>query len=332
MKKWNFITRALVLLLMGAMLAGCSDKGSESSEEETKKKVEASTDDEASSDEETQSTSDEQNSSVAATIESVPESSSVAEPAGGKEVTGEAEPETEEPKEVEPNGNANPQGNEIEVGDAKQKELIAKYEEYFKNFSMESFMIDMTMNGDMMGQKLTVDVKVGISDGDTYMYIAIPSTKNSMELYFLKDSTAYMKLDVQGEAPAYYVTKDLDQETADEMNFAGGFVGATTGEGVELQYVRSEEINGIIYDVIKPMGNDVEQDMLIYMNRETCTWEKAYVEEDEVEMIADVASLNDPITVPSDFDTAMELDGQSFSYALIFGMAGLTGANSFDLD
>lgn len=316
---------------MGAMLAGCSDKGSESSEEETKKKVEASTDDEASSDEETQSTSDEQNSSVAEPSDSVTESSSVAEPSSSDvEVTSEAEPE--ESKAAEPNGSANLQGEEIEVSEAKQKELIAKYEEYFKNFSMESFMIDMTMNGDMMGQKLTVDVKVGISDGDTYMYIAIPSTKNSMELYFLKDSTAYMKLDVQGEAPAYYVTKDLDQETADEMNFAGGFVGATTGEGVELQYVRSEEINGIIYDVIKPMGNDVEQDMLIYMNRETCTWEKAYVEEDEVEMIADVASLNGPITVPGDFDTAMELDGQSFSYALIFGMAGLTGANSFDLD
>jgi len=315
MKKMKFVTKGLALLMMGAMLAGCSDKATESSEDKTREKVESSID------ESTDESNVEESSSVESSVE---ESSSVDDVV--VESTSIEESVTESTSEEQNNGI----GTEVEVGSADKNELLAKYKDYFTNYSMDKIKLSMEMTGESMGEMLTINMDVSIWEGSTYLYLGVPASKSSLEIYVMSDSNAYLAMKYAGQEPLYYKTSGLDQETADDMNIAGELVGATSNANFDLEYVRAEEIDGVLYDVLKSNDTSAAQELFIYMNRETGTLAKMYANESGMEMKVDIKEITSPITVSDEFAKAQEIDAESFSMNMIFGMAGLTTGASLD--
>ena len=285
MKKMKFVTKGLALLLMGVMLAGCSDKASEPSESSKQESVSEDKSSEASSSE---AASSEVASSEASSSEASSESSS------------------------------QEQGQTGNVDDAR----VAEYEEYFNNFKMDDKMFTMHFEGEQDGVKLNFDMKFGAKDGESFLQIALPGQgdTNSLTAYFLKDNTAYMELKVAGSDPVLQKTTGMDSSTIDQINPGSSLVnlGANNDNNVKLAFVKEETIDGVAYDVLKPTDSD---DVFVYMNQKTKEWEKMKANADGQDIMVDILPAD--FSMPASLASAEEVEADTFTMTLAFGMIGL---------
>lgn len=280
MKKMNLVTKGLVLLLMGAMLAGCSDKGAESTVEGSSEEVQES-------------------------------------------VSKQTEEASQEAS-VESSSEAQAGSSETNQGSEDDSELVAQYEEYFNNFTFDGRKFVMSMSADTGETAINLDIDFGIQDGESYLRIAVPqdAAENSMTLYFLKDSSAYLEINAQGQAPAKYKTDSLDQNTASQLNPASSILNLDepAGRDLKLKYVGEETIDGVTYDVLA--SENEESTAYMYMNQKTKEWEKMKASAEGQDVMVDILPV-DPIKLPEGFDSAEELDGDSFAMTMALGMVGL---------
>ena len=296
----SFVTKGLALLLMGAMLAGCgstSDKKQESdSVEESSSAVsevkesteDASTEDASTEDASTEDASTEESteeSSVASTDESTQETSQ----ASGKESSGS----------------------------------VAEYEEYFKNFTLEDKKLTLSLEEEVSGVKVAIDMTVGNNDGNTFIYMSVPSKEagknNEMSAYFMKDHNAYVEFNVVGEEPVAQRTSDMDPKTADQLNLASGFVNLSEDGNLSLKYLGQETIDGVNYDVLQPADSD---EVSLYVNLATKEWEILKAVEGEQEVVAYILP-SDKIVLPAKYASAEEVGSDDFIMTVYFGMMGI---------
>ena len=296
MKKMKFVTKGLVLLLMSAMLAGCGDSEPAKSSDDDKQQ-ESSVDSKSSEADSKSSEADDQSSAVDASSSAVDDQSSAVDASS----------------------------SEVQAGNnGDNADLIAKYEEYFKNYTFDGkkFSIDMTMEEE--GMTISFKMEFGASNGDSMLYLGMPGqdgSNNSMTAYFMKDKSAYLALEISGQEPTVQKTTNMDQSVAEQMNPAGGIVDAAAdGAAVDLVYVKEETIDGVLYDVVKPAGED--QEFFIYMNRATGEWELMKGEAEGQEIVAYILDM-DPITIPASYANAEEIESDSFAMSLAFGMMGV---------
>ena len=309
MKRMKFVTKGLVLLMMGAMLAGCSDAATEDSSESKKSNVEEQTGSEEKSTE----------------AESTDASTDASTESGTEESSGEVESSTStEASQAGPVG-----GNE---------DLVAAYAEEMKNFTMEGKMIYMKMNMASQGLDVDIEMKMGSADDMSYLYMGVPasgsSASNSMEMYFLKDSSAYLKMNTAGQE-AIYKTTNLDQETADEMHIAGSFSDVTNGINDltdNMEYFGQENVDGTNYDVCKVKDADDVEEMYVYFNVMTKQVERIKAVEDGQTIMMQILPM-EVKGVPADYESAVEQDGETFAMTMMMGMVNLFyGAGGISLD
>ena len=288
MKKMKFVTKGLALLMMGVMLAGCSDKATESSESTKQESVSENKSSEAASSEATSS-----------------------EVASSEETSSEASSES-----VETSSEAQNQ-----TGDTDAR--VAEYEEYFKNFSLDGKMFSMHLEGEEDGMKINFDMKFGAKDGNSFLQIAMPgqADTNSLTAYFMKDNTAYMELKVAGSDPVLQKTTGMDSSTADQLNPGSSLVnlGSEGSNDVKLAFVKEETIDGVTYDVLKSADSD---DVLVYMNQNTKEWEKMKAKAEGQEVMVDILAAAD-FSLPASFANAEEVEADAFTMTLAFGMIGM---------
>ena len=296
MKKMKFVTKGLALLMMGVMLAGCSDKATEPSESTKQESVSDEKSSEVASSEEKSSeekSSEEASSEVASSEEKSSEATSTEASVETQTITGDADA------------------------------LVAEYEEYFKNFSLDGKMFSMHLEGEEDGMKINFDMKFGAKDGNSFLQIAMPgqADANSLTAYFMKDSTAYMEVKVAGSDPVLQKTTGMDSATADQLNPGSSLVnlGADGSNEVKLAYVKEETIDGVTYDVLKAADSD---DVLVYMNQNTKEWEKMMAKTEGQEVMVDILAAAD-FSLPASFASAEEVDADTFTMTLAFGMIGM---------
>ena len=299
MKKMSFVTKALVLLLMGAMLAGCSDnkaveKESEKTEESASKSEESKKTQE--------STSEESKSSA------------------------ETETGTEETSSTENFGS----GADINGGGLFNGTLEEKYEEYFKTFDFDGKKISLVYTGDLgMGTESTLKMEFGSKDGSSMIYIGAPAASGGMNecsIYFLADKSAYLGIAVQGETPEYYKTSQLDEETFNSMNLAGSLVDLEETENgdVDLVYVGEKTLDGVLYDelYINDETSDSDTRVYVYMDKKTGELGKMKGLIEGEEMYIDIIPM-DAVKLPAGFDNAQEQEAEDFTYTMAFAMLGV---------
>ncbi|MBR4606607.1 MAG: hypothetical protein IKO41_10345 [Lachnospiraceae bacterium] len=302
MKKMKFVTKGLVLLMMGVMLAGCSDKATDASESTKQESV-------------SEDKSSEATSSEVATGEASGSEATSSEATSSEATSSEAS--SSEATSTETSSEA--QGQTGSVDDAR----IAQYEEYFKNFSMDNKLFSMHLEGEEDGVKINFDMKFGAKDGNSFLQIAMPGQgdTNSLTAYFMKDNSAYMELKVAGSDPVMQKTTGMDSAVAEELNPGRELVniGPENNEDVKLAFVREETIDGVAYDVLKPVDSD---EALVYMNQKTKEWEKMMAKADGQEVLVDILPADD-FSLPASYATAEEVDSETFTMTLAFGMIGL---------
>ena len=302
MKKMKFVTKGLALLMMGVMLAGCSDKATDASESTKQESV-------------SEDKSSEATSSEVATGEASGSEATSSEATSSEATSSEAS--SSEATSTETSSEA--QGQTGSVDDAR----IAQYEEYFKNFSMDNKLFSMHLEGEEDGVKINFDMKFGAKDGNSFLQIAMPGQgdTNSLTAYFMKDNSAYMELKVAGSDPVMQKTTGMDSAVAEELNPGRELVniGPENNEDVKLAFVREETIDGVAYDVLKPVDSD---EALVYMNQKTKEWEKMMAKADGQEVLVDILPADD-FSLPASYATAEEVDSETFTMTLAFGMIGL---------
>ncbi|MBR6151320.1 MAG: hypothetical protein IKQ25_08550 [Lachnospiraceae bacterium] len=302
MKKMKFVTKGLALLMMGVMLAGCSDKATDASESTKQESV--------SNDKSSEATSSEVATGEASGSEATSSEATSSEATSSEASSSEAT-STETSSEA--------QGQTGSVDDAR----IAQYEEYFKNFSMDNKLFSMHLEGEEDGVKINFDMKFGAKDGNSFLQIAMPGQgdTNSLTAYFMKDNSAYMELKVAGSDPVMQKTTGMDSAVAEELNPGRELVniGPENNEDVKLAFVREETIDGVAYDVLKPVDSD---EALVYMNQKTKEWEKMMAKADGQEVLVDILPADD-FSLPASYATAEEVDSETFTMTLAFGMIGL---------
>ena len=302
MKKMKFVTKGLALLMMGVMLAGCSDKATDASESTKQESV--------SNDKSSEATSSEVATGEASGSEATSSEATSSEATSSEASSSEAT-STETSSEA--------QGQTGSVDDAR----ITQYEEYFKNFSMDNKLFSMHLEGEEDGVKINFDMKFGAKDGNSFLQIAMPGQgdTNSLTAYFMKDNSAYMELKVAGSDPVMQKTTGMDSAVAEELNPGRELVniGPENNEDVKLAFVREETIDGVAYDVLKPVDSD---EALVYMNQKTKEWEKMMAKADGQEVLVDILPADD-FSLPASYATADEVDSETFTMTLAFGMIGL---------
>ena len=325
MKKMKFITKGLVLLMMGAMLAGCSNAADDSVEEskrEAASKEAAMSVDSSSSSEEKQTTVEE-NAGESVSQQAVVDDK---EPATDSSEA-DAKPSLENPEtELK-----NPDGG-TQVSNGEYADLEKEYNEYFKNVQMDGkqFVFDMDMSS--YGMEVTLSMRFGAKDGASFIYIGLPNKnskeENGFEMYVMKDSTAYLRMAIAGQDPAIYKTEHLSEENASSLNFAEGLVDIDQKErDVQLTYVRQETVNGVKYDVLK-----FEDDYYVYMNAQSKEWEMMKVIQDGQEYMIYVKSF-DGVTLPDGYKTAEVIGEEEFASNMMMGlMALLVSTGDYNLD
>ena len=302
MKKMKFVTKGLALLMMGVMLAGCSDKATDASESTKQESVSEDKSSEATSSEVAtgEASGSEATSSEATSSEATSSEASSSE-ATSTETSSEAQSQT----------------------GSSDDACIAQYEEYFKNFSMDNKLFSMHLEGEEDGVKINFDMKFGAKDGNSFLQIAMPGQgdTNSLTAYFMKDNSAYMELKVAGSDPVMQKTTGMDSAVAEELNPGRELVniGPENNEDVKLAFVREETIDGVAYDVLKPVDSD---EALVYMNQKTKEWEKMMAKADGQEVLVDILPADD-FSLPASYATAEEVDSETFTMTLAFGMIGL---------
>ena len=309
MKKMRFVTKGLVLLMMGVMLAGCSDKATVKDEDKKTESEESKKASKEDSKEASQEGSKEDASSEA----------------GSSEVSSSEEISGGDLKPINEGGNG---------GSAQGSDLVQEYRDSLKNFSMEGKMISYDMNMAEEGMDIDLAMKFGVKDGGSYMYLAVPTQDggaSSLEFIYLADQAAYLRIVIPGEDPVAYMTKNLDPEEASDMNIVGDLSGLTTGENgdiPEMEYVGEETIGGVKYDVLKPVDDDTG--ICAYFNPKTKELEKMTVEAEGQKILMSI--------LPMDFELkpipgAEEQDSESFAMTMMMGMLGVIySAGGFDLD
>ena len=313
MKRMRFVTKGLVLLMMGAMLAGCSDTATEDSSESKKSSVEE------------QTSSEEKSTEAESADASTAASTAASTDAGTEESSGEVESSSsEETSQAGPVG-----GNE---------DLVAAYAEELKNFTMEGKMISMKMNMASQGLDVDIEMKMGSTDDVSYLYMGVPvsgsAASNCIEMYFLKDSSAYLKMNAAGQE-TIYKTANLDQETADEMNLAGSFSEVTGGisdQTDNMEYFGQENVDGTNYDVCKVKKADGVDEMYVYFNVMTKQMEHIKAVEDGQTVMMQILPM-EVKGVPAGFESAVEQDGETFAMTMMMGMVNLFyGTGGINLD
>ncbi|MBR3509835.1 MAG: hypothetical protein IKO03_13825 [Lachnospiraceae bacterium] len=302
MKKMKFVTKGLALLMMGVMLAGCSDKATDASESTKQESVSEDKSSEATSSEVAtgEASGSEATSSEATSSEATSSEASSSE-ATSTETSSEAQSQT----------------------GSSDDACIAQYEEYFKNFSMDNKLFSMHLEGEEDGVKINFDMKFGAKDGNSFLQIAMPGQgdTNSLTAYFMKDNSAYMELKVAGSDPVMQKTTGMDSAVAEELNPGRELVniGPENNDDVKLAFVREETIDGVAYDVLKPVDSD---EALVYMNQKTKEWEKMMAKADGQEVMVDILPADD-FSLPASFASAEEVDSETFTMTLAFGMIGM---------
>ena len=302
MKKMKFVTKGLALLMMGVMLAGCSDKATDASESTKQESVSEDKSSEATSSEVAtgEASSSEATSSEATSSEATSSEASSSE-ATSTETSSEAQSQT---------GSSD---------DAR----VAEYEEYFKNFKMENKMFSMHLEGEEDGVKINFDMKFGAKDGNSFLQLSMPGQgdANSLTAYFMKDNSAYMELKIAGSDPVMQKTTGMDSAVAEQLNPGSELVnlGADGNNDVKLVFVKEETIDGVVYDVLKPVDSD---EAFVYMNQKTKEWEKMKAKADGQEVMVDILPADD-FSLPASFASAEEVDSETFTMTLAFGMIGM---------
>ena len=296
----KFVTKGLVLLMMGAMLAGCSDQSSAGAEGK-QGSVESS---QAVQDKDPDKSSEVVNDNASSDDGSVTESSS-------EDVQVSVSESTED-------------GDVTTVDSAKQDELVAKYKEYFKNYDQSNILFDINVKGEESGIKIDLNMKIAVNDGNTYMNYSVPGG-GSMDLYVV-DNMAYLKLESQGTAQ-YYKSNGLDDSSLNEMNLANNLTDAA-GDNDHIKYYGTKVINGKTYDILT--SDEDGTDVFFYMNRETGEWERLTAEQDGMTMEATVSPAAGVINVPAEFASAEEIDSQELYVNMAFGIYALMAGPSLD--
>lgn len=307
MKKMKFVTKGLALLMMGVMLAGCSDKATDASESTKQESV--------SEDKSSEATSSEVATGEASSSEATSSEATSSEATSSEATSSEAS--SSEATSTETSSEA--QGQTGSSDDAR----VAEYEEYFKNFSMDNKLFSMHLEGEEDGVKINFDMKFGAKDGNSFLQIAMPGQgdTNSLTAYFMKDNSAYMELKVAGSDPVMQKTTNMDSAVAEELNPGRELVniGPENNDDVKLAFVREETIDGVAYDVLKPVDSD---EAFVYMNQKTKEWEKMMAKADGQEVLVDILPADD-FSLPASYATAEEVDSETFTMTLAFGMIGL---------
>lgn len=320
MKKMKLVTKGLVLLMMGVMLAGCSDS-SEASEESSKQEAaskEAAMSVENSGSSEEKQGSTEESESQQQVIDDIEETKSSSE--------AETKPTIETPETETKNPDAG-----VQVP-SDYADLEKEYNDYFQNVQMEGkqFVFDMDMSS--YGMDVTLSMRFGAKDGASFMYIGLPTNgsneENGFELYVMKDSTAYLRMAFAGQDPVIYKTEHLSDDNASSLNFAEGLVDIEQGDrNVKLTYDHAETVNGVKYDVLKS-----EDDYYVYMNSQTKEWEIMKVTQDDQDYLIYVKSI-DGVTLPDGYKTAKVIDEEEFASNMMMGlMTLLISTGSYNLD
>lgn len=301
MKKMSFVTKALVLLLMGTMLAGCSDDKPAKEAEKTEESVSKSEESKKTEESKTEENKTEESTSAQ---------------------------NTEETSETQNFGG----GSEVNGGGIGDEELEAKYEEYFKNLDFDGKKISLVYTGDLgTGTESTMTMEFGSKDGSALLYIAAPASSgatNSCTIYFLEDKSAYLGISIAGEEEEYYKTAKLDDETFDSMNLASGLVDLdnTEREETDLVYVGEQTIDGVLYDELyqndPEAGEDPGTRVYVYMNKKTGELGKIKSMVEGEEMFIDILPM-DSIKLPAEFDNAQEQEAEDFTYTMAFAMLGV---------
>jgi len=290
MKKMSFVTKGLALLLMGAMLAGCGDKATESTADD--KQQESSVEDKSSESSEVKESTEE-----ASTEESGAASSEESSAASTEEST------------------------QASVG-------ATSYEEYFKNFSMEGKKLTLNLEEDVDGKKITVDMVVGNKDGNNFLYMSVPSKEegknNEMSAYFMKDQTAYAEFKVVGEDTVAQKTSGMDPAMADQLNLAGSFVNFSEDGDFSMKSLGQETIDGVTYEVLQIEGSEEAK---FYVNAATKEWEILKASESGQEVVAYILPC-EKIELPADYASAEEVGSEDFTMTLMYGMMGIIASVS----
>ncbi len=302
MKKMKFVTKGLALLMMGVMLAGCSDKATDASESTKQESVSEDKSSEATSSEvATGEASSSEATSSEATSSEATSSEATSSEATSTETSSEAQSQT---------GSSD---------DAR----VAEYEEYFKNFKMENKMFSMHLEGEEDGVKINFDMKFGAKDGNSFLQLSMPGQgdANSLTAYFMKDNSAYMELKIAGSDPVMQKTTGMDSAVAEQLNPGSELVnlGADGNNDVKLAFVKEETIDGVVYDVLKPVDSD---EAFVYINQKTKEWEKMKAKADGQEVMVDILPADD-FSLPASFASAEEVDSENFTMTLAFGMIGM---------
>lgn len=304
MKKMKFVTKGLALVLMGVVLAGCSDKATV--EETPESKVE-SVESQASSEESQVAVVE---SKEAQTTESSEEKQS-SEAVVSSEATTTIEQSTEESK--------TPASQQVVTGD--QANLVEEYKEYFKNLEFDGKQIAVDMNMAEIGIDSTFAMRFGAQGGITYIYMGMPAAdsnaENGMSIYINKDSSAYLKIATSGMAPVLYKADHISAEDASGINFAGELVEMEEGSYDLITYDHEEVVGGVTYDVLKV---ETEENMAyFYMNKQTKEWEMMKMNADGQDVTAYITDLKLG-DFESEFKNATKIGEEEFSQMMLMGM------------
>lgn len=294
MKKMSFVTKGLALLLMGAMLAGCGDKATESTADD--KQQESSVEDKSSEASEVKESTEE----------------------AGSEESGAASSEESSAASTE---ESTQESSQASAG-------ATSYEEYFKNFSMEGKKITLNLEEEVDGKKIAVDMVVGNNDGNNYLYMSVPSKEegknNEMSAYFMKDQTAYAEFKVVGEETVAQKTSGMDPAMADQLNLAGGFVNFGEDGNFSMKSLGQETIDGVTYEVLQLEDSEEAK---FYVNVATKEWEMLKVAESGQEVVAYILP-SEKIELPAGYASAEEVGSEDFTMTLMYGMMGIIASVS----
>lgn len=307
MKKTKLVTKSLaVLLAVGLMLAGCSDQ---SAQESSSDQVEASVNREQSS-ESTESVDSGEASSQEKTSEESKESS--VEITSGEVTTD--------------NKIGGGTSTEIATGNP---ELEAQYKEYFKSFSMEGKKMILDCQAEENGMKMDFNMTVGTAGEQ--MVMAVTANGNEMSLYRMDDGSAYVHLHM-GEESGWYKTSSMDKEEMDDLNIAEDLFESDDEEEMNLKYVGTETIDGLVYDVLT-MDEDTDEEtpeVLFYMNQENKEFELFKGTSDGVNMVGRIEKM-ESFVLPEGWESAEELEAEEFGMTVLFSMLGvMTGGEGLN--
>jgi hypothetical protein len=184
-------------------------------------------------------------------------------------------------------------------------------------------MFSMHLEGEEDGVKINFDMKFGAKDGNSFLQLSMPGQgdANSLTAYFMKDNSAYMELKIAGSDPVMQKTTGMDSAVAEQLNPGSELVnlGADGNNDVKLAFVKEETIDGVVYDVLKPVDSD---EAFVYINQKTKEWEKMKAKADGQEVMVDILPADD-FSLPASFASAEEVDSENFTMTLAFGMIGM---------